>query len=135
MVLPFKFNVFSSSLSVFASRAILYAKRNILIIFLWTSMRIFLISSLNILIASSKHKLNRGHYSFDLLLSWCLLLPATPEFLPLPSGPAQTEINSRTNVDPTLGTNFRLSESDCRRTVEMITMSVQHQFPTLYRYW
>ena len=34
----------------------------------------------------------------------------------------QTEINNRTNVDPTLDTNFRLSESNCRRTVEMITM-------------
>ena len=35
---------------------------------------------------------------------------------------AQAEINNRTNVDPTLNTNFRLSEFDCRRTVEMITM-------------
>ena len=35
---------------------------------------------------------------------------------------SQAEINNRTTVDPTLDTNFRLSESDCRRTVEMITM-------------
>ena len=34
----------------------------------------------------------------------------------------QAEINNRTNVDPTLDTNFRLSESDFQRTVEMITM-------------
>ena len=34
----------------------------------------------------------------------------------------QAEINNQTNVDPTLDTNFRLLESDCRRTVEMITM-------------
>ena len=34
----------------------------------------------------------------------------------------QAEINNRTNVDPTLDTNFRLSESDCRRTVEIITL-------------
>ena len=34
----------------------------------------------------------------------------------------QAEINNRTNVDPTLDTNFWLSESDCRPTVEMITM-------------
>ena len=35
---------------------------------------------------------------------------------------AQAEINSWTNVDPTLDTNFRLSESACRRAVEMITI-------------
>ena len=34
----------------------------------------------------------------------------------------QAEMNNRTNIDPTLDTNFRLSETDCRRTVEMITM-------------
>ena len=34
----------------------------------------------------------------------------------------QQEIDNRTNVDPTLDTKFRLSESECRRTVEMITM-------------
>ena len=35
---------------------------------------------------------------------------------------AQEEINNRTNIDPTLDINFRLSESDYRRTDEMITM-------------
>ena len=35
---------------------------------------------------------------------------------------AQAEINNWTNVDPTLDINFRLSESDCQRTVKMIAM-------------
>ena len=35
---------------------------------------------------------------------------------------SQAEINNRANVDPTLDANFRMSESDYRRTVEMITM-------------
>ena len=34
----------------------------------------------------------------------------------------KAEINNRTNIDPTLDTNFRLSESDCQRIVEIITM-------------
>ena len=51
----------------------------------------------------------------------------------------QAEIKNRINVDPTLDTNFQMSESDCRRTVEMITMycvgTTQVSNVALYQYW